>query len=119
MLAPEPKKLFVVLNIVEHLLNNLYLIDKDADNVLETIINKYNEFEELVWYNSNKLNDGEEISIKNLLGKQFRRMENENLVKFVQKLIQNIEDKNIDWLLINDVETNTNKIDNQKLIIKK
>ena len=48
MLSPEPNKLYVVLTIIEHLLNNLYLIDKDANRVLETIINKYYEFEELL-----------------------------------------------------------------------
>lgn len=119
MLSPEPKKLFVVLDLVEHLLNNLYLIDQDADNILETIISNYTEFEELVWYSSNKFSDEEEITIKILLGKYIRRVENENLLKFTEKLIENIENKNIDWLKINKKELKLSKIDNQKFIVKK
>ena len=68
---------------------------------------------------SNKHKDGEKISIKNLLGNQIRRIENDSLANFVQQLIENIKKKNIDWLLVDEIESTKSKVQNQKLIIKK
>lgn len=120
MLSPEPKKLLIVLDIVEHLLNNLYLIDLNIDNSFETVITEYSEFEELIWYISNRLKDEDELTIKDLLGKHIRRFESEDLIQFTQKLISKINDSSIDWLIIEKEETQKNRIlDFQKLKIKK
>jgi transcriptional regulator CtsR len=120
MLSPEPKKLFIVLGIVEHLLNNLYLIDLNIDDYLDTMITEYNDFEELIWYFSNKLKDKEEFIIKGLLGKHIRRIESDHLIQFIQKLISKIEDSSLDWLTIEIKETNKAKLlDSQKFKITK
>lgn len=120
MLSPDPKKLFIVLDIVEHLLTNLYLIDLNIDDYLETVITEYDEFEELIWYFSDKLKDDDEFTIKDLLGKHIRRFEHENLARFTRKLISRIEDSSIDWLQIETREVNEIKlIESQKFKVKK
>jgi hypothetical protein len=74
MNVPDKKKLIMVLNIVEHLLNNLYIIDYQTRNHLETIINKFEEFEELLDSNLVKFEINDEIPLTKILGKSSRRL---------------------------------------------
>lgn len=73
MKVPKEKSLKTVLNIIEHLLNNIYLIDYDSEGVLETIIEKYEEFEKLLNQCVKKMNDGEEVPLAKILNKNIRR----------------------------------------------
>jgi len=100
---PDEKTLFIVLEIVEHLLNNLYLIDSNAEDHLETIINDYNKFEELVRMKCNHLNNKEKITIKTVLGKAARRLDNKKMIKFIQKLIARIKKSEVKWLTVNKI----------------
>lgn len=119
MLVPERKKLYAVLNVVENLLNNLYLIDHDSSSILETVINSYNEFEELIWFIANGLNNGVEKTIKELLGKHIRRIESAQLLAFFDNLIVRIENNEIIWLEIDSKDTTDKRVDLQKFKIKK
>jgi hypothetical protein len=74
MNVPEKKKLLIVLNIVIHLLNNLYIIDYEIKNKLETVIAFYSEFEVLLNLNLKNLNSGDEFPIAKILGKSTRRL---------------------------------------------
>src|ERR1700739_4194487 len=48
MAVPKEKALYVVLEIIDHLLNNLYIIDHHARPVLDTFITNQEDFEELL-----------------------------------------------------------------------
>ena len=74
MTVPAKEKLLIVLNIIEHLLNNLYIIDFQSGDHLEKIVSKFNEFEDLL--NTSLLNfeRNDEIPLAKLLGKDFRRL---------------------------------------------
>jgi hypothetical protein len=74
MNVPEKKKLLIVLNIIEHLLNNLYIIDYEINNQLETVIAFYSEFEILLNSNLIKMIVGDEIPLAKVLGKSTRRL---------------------------------------------
>lgn len=89
MNVPDKEKLFLVLNIVEHLLNNLYIIDYQTRYHLETIINKFQEFEELLDYNLIKFELNEEIPLAKILGKSSRRL-NGKISEFENQLKQKI-----------------------------
>lgn len=74
MTVPDKEKLFIVLNIIEHLLNNLYIIDFQTGDHLEKIVNKFNEFEELLNASLVNFERNDEIPLAKLLGKSFRRL---------------------------------------------
>lgn len=110
MLKPETSTLYIVLEIIEHLLKNIYLIDLNIGNHLETIINDYSQFEELIWSKCNRLGNGSQISVRSVLGKDFRRFEVESLANFTDMLIARTERSEIDWLVIENKESTNSKI---------
>jgi hypothetical protein len=75
MLVPDETKLFIVLDIVEHLLKNLYIID-NASKSLDMVIDTFNEFESLVWKMVKTLETDQEKSMREILGKHIRRLGN-------------------------------------------
>lgn len=89
MKVPQQEQLELVLSIVEHLLNNLYLIDAQAKVKLERVISDYHDFEELLNKRIGSFSIGEELTLYKLFGKEFRRIK-ENKAAFEKKLISNI-----------------------------
>lgn len=64
--VPEQKQLIAVLNIVEHILKNIYLIDFEIDKILDIPISDYTIFLKLI---ARKLNDykvGDEFPLVNI-----------------------------------------------------
>ncbi len=104
MVVPSDKKLYIVLGIVEHLLKNLYLIDKEAKSELDTIIDNYKDFIELVWFKVTSLKVGDEKTLKEILEKNTRRIDTANLLLFSQNLIQDINSNKITWLSIGQLK---------------
>jgi len=92
MSVPKKEKLMLVLYIIEHLLNNLYLIDYKSQDHLETIISNYSEFIELIGWRIQAFKKGDEIPIKMILGKNIRRL-NGKLNEFETELKKNIKSK--------------------------
>lgn len=120
MLKPEPRKLYIVLEIAEHLLNNIYLIDQNVEDYLETVINDYGDFEQLIWMKCNQLNNNDEFTVKIALGKNIRRFEQENLSHFIQTLVSKAQGSNLDWLSVNEIAPITSKLPStQKFKVKK
>jgi hypothetical protein len=97
MVVPSKKKLFIVLEIVEHVLNNLYLIDKNAASELDSIIDDYEKFKELLWFKVMNLVKGDEKNLKEIFTKDIRRVY-DNIEAFEKRLIEEIKKKNIEYL---------------------
>jgi hypothetical protein len=91
MEVPSNRKLYLVLKIVEHLLENLYIIDRDASGVLDTIITDYEDFIRLVKKCVYSLPIGEERTLQQILGKHQRRISAENLAKLESALVKQVE----------------------------
>ncbi len=73
-IAPaEMDSLLVALRIVEHLIISLYVLDEDADGVLETLIKSYTEFEKLLAKKLDGVAAGLEQPLFKYLGKDIRR----------------------------------------------
>ncbi|MCT3846073.1 DUF4145 domain-containing protein [Elizabethkingia anophelis] len=89
MSVPKREKLEIVLNIIEHLLNNLYIIDYDLENHLETVIALYHEFELLLNSNLECINIGDELPLAKIFGKSIRRL-NGKIQDFENELITKI-----------------------------
>ena len=119
MEVPTEKKLYLVLDIVEHLLRNLYLMDKEAKSFLDFVIKEYEDFEELVLQSSMKIKEGEEKTVKQILGKHIRRL-GTNLLTFEPNFIQRIKNGEVlSWELGTLKSTATNSVNQQHYIRKK
>lgn len=71
--AAELESLLVALRIVEHLIISVYILDKDADGVLETLIKTYEHFELLLKEKIGGFVVGTELPLVKYLGKDARR----------------------------------------------
>jgi hypothetical protein len=87
--AAELDGLLVALRIVEHLIVSVYILDKDADGVLETLIKSYEQFEILLKEKINGIASGTEFPLFKYLGKDARRFHG-YLKTHEPKLIANI-----------------------------
>lgn len=89
MKVPEMKQLKVVLNIVEHILKNIYLIDFEVDSTLEKPINEYKIFSSLIQKKLKDYSKTDEFPLVKFLGKDVRRVK-DNFVQFERELIAEI-----------------------------
>lgn len=70
---PTKGQLDTALKIIEHLLISLYILPKDVERVMETVIENYDEFEILLIESISKYNTGDELPLKVIVGKEMRR----------------------------------------------
>lgn len=102
MEIPNEHKLFLVLDIIENLLRNLYIIDAQAKSVLDTIIKDYPDFEDLLWRCASKLNPVQQYSLKQILGKHIRRL-NFDLATIEQILIDRVNSGTAKFLKLGEI----------------
>lgn len=104
--VPNEEKLRIALEIIEHLTMNLFLTDIDVNQHLDTIISQYEDFKNIILrkFRATSVNKGEEINIKQLLKKDFRRIEMNYLSNFTNQLITEIQTNLIANLSIGKVE---------------
>ena len=84
MEVPSEEKLRVALDIIEHMIKNLYLINIKANKHLDVIISQYDHFKSIAIrkINAPEINKNDEVSIKSLFGKDYRRIEQNYLSNF-------------------------------------
>jgi hypothetical protein len=104
MSIPEKSKLLIVLNIIEHLLNNLYIIDYEMKNQLETVIGFYPEFEVLLNVNLKNMNVGDEYPLAKILGKSVRRLHGK-VQDFENELVAQITNGTYNKLSVGKIAT--------------
>ncbi len=106
--VPNEAKLRAAIEIVEHMLKNLYLIDIEASEHLDTIISNYDDFKALFLrkYRNTTFAVGDEKNIKEVLQKDFRRIESTYLANFTQQLIDEINNGIITSLSIGKLDNN-------------
>lgn len=100
MEIPSTKKLYLVLDIIEHLLRNIYIIDNEMKYVLDTIIKKYEEFEYLVIERLGEFSVGDTKTLNEILGKHIRRINTD--LGILEKDLKN----RIDKLIFNHLSIN-------------
>ena len=74
--VPNEAKLRAAIEIVEHMLKNLYLIDIEASEHLDTIISNYDDFKALFLrkYRNTTFAVGDEKNIKEVLQKTLEEL---------------------------------------------
>lgn len=65
--------LLIALKIVEHLIISLYILDHDADGVLETVIKTYDVFQKHLNEQLATIPQGNELPLLGILGRSARR----------------------------------------------
>lgn len=103
MAVPKERALYIVLDIIEHLLKNLYLIDHQAKGQIETITSTYVEFIELLEKHLKEYKVGDEFPLAKYLGKDTRRLSG-RLSEFEAALIEEIKTGNYKHLKIGKLE---------------
>ncbi|MBC8054898.1 MAG: DUF4145 domain-containing protein [Sphingobacteriaceae bacterium] len=98
---PSKESLKIVLNIIDHLLNNLYIIDNEiAEEKIETVISSYSTFRELLEdFLIFKFEINDSYSIRGFFGKLHRRIQ-EKLPDFEAELKAEIASGKFDFLKI-------------------
>jgi hypothetical protein len=87
--TPTEEQLTIALQIVEHLLTNIYLIDAQAYGKLESVITDYETFKLHLTRLLKKYKAGEEHTLYSLFGKDVRRIEDTGQA-FEDKLVEEI-----------------------------
>lgn len=72
--APKDESIRVALQIVEHLIASVYILEKRANGTLDTAISKFDEFKGMLTAKIGIFSAGEEIPIAKILGKDIRRV---------------------------------------------
>jgi hypothetical protein len=96
--------LLVALRIVEHLIISLYILDKDADGVLETLIKTYGQFEKLLEGKVAQLEPSSEVPLAKILGRDARRFHG-YLKTHETQLISNIATGGCKFLSLGKLDT--------------
>lgn len=117
MSVPSKEKLLLVLNIINHLLSNIYIIDFQSKNKLETVIGLFPEFKDLLDSKLTKLNKGDEVPLASILEKSIRRL-NGKFSEFEIELIKQINEGNYSELSIGKIDSVGNRNNVQHFIIE-
>lgn len=107
MEVPQKMQILIALEITESLINTLYLIDIQVKKHLESIITDYSEFKNLLLKKVGVLSVGEEKSIKEILKKEFRRIENSFIPNFMQDLIDEINNGTLHLISIGKLSSSS------------
>lgn len=99
MEVPSSGKLYLVLDIIDNLLKNLYLIDKRAKRTLDTLIYEFEDFEDLIKNCLSKHKIGEEKCLTEILNRSIRRIKSD-LNSLEKELINRINDGSISFLAL-------------------
>jgi len=81
MTVPTKKNLDIVLNIIEHLLNNIYIIDDEIKGKLETVIKNFDELHTLLNKKLNGLNVGDSLTLAKILDHSIRRLTDKSQIE--------------------------------------
>lgn len=101
MKTPKREHLLILLDIINHLLENLFIQDKRIGDKIEIIIDEYSDFLKLI---KNKITEdfvSKEITIQELLGNSKRLIKSKVFyTKFIEQMNKEIESGEIDFITV-------------------
>ncbi|EJG1062843.1 DUF4145 domain-containing protein [Vibrio vulnificus] len=100
---PKQEQLSVALKIVEHLLASVYVLEKEAQGKLETMITEYPKFEKLIEEHLEQFTVGEELPMLAILGRDIRRVK-DSIVNLETELAEQIRNGKFPKLSVGKVD---------------
>lgn len=106
MLMPNKSDLFLVLEMIEHLLNNLYLIDLDLEKNkgLAKQVAGFDNFISLLKRKLSAIGIGDKFSMNYKLFEKTHRLVLSNLPQFEKELVEKIKNGTIDYISLEPEE---------------
>lgn len=105
--TPTDGALSVALQIVEHLITSVYVLEKRANGNIDTIVSKYDSFAEILIEKIKKFKAGDEYPIAKYLGKDMRRV-NDSLSALENELISKIDNHEFTGLSVGKIDNYQN-----------
>lgn len=98
IVKPKKEHLYLLLEIINHLLANLFINDKIIKGQVETLVDNYDEFFRLVKAKITKEIVGNKLTLLQILDKSKKLLTKENIVEYEKKLIEEINDSKHDFI---------------------
>lgn len=102
--TPKSTTLSVALQIVEHLIASVYILENQANGNIESTVSRYEIFESLLSEKLKNFSSGDEYPIAKYLGKDVRRVK-ESISKLEQELMSKIESGEYTKLSVGKLDT--------------
>lgn len=102
--TPKSTTLSVALQIVEHLMASVYILENQANGNIESTVSRYEVFENLLSEKLKNFSSGDEYPIAKYLGKDMRRVK-ESISKLEQELISKIDSGEYTKLSVGKLDT--------------
>lgn len=99
---PRKEQLQIVLEIINHLLENLFIQDKRLEYNIDVMIKTYEDFIKLIRRHITQEKTGMTVSITDIFGKAKRQLSKQDFSKFEKQLLSDIREGKIDFLTISD-----------------
>lgn len=97
---PKKEHIYILFDIVSHLLANLFINDKKLKNEVETIVDSYDELLKLIQNKINKSFIGNIYTLSEILGKSIRVIPNKKFKELEENIFKEVKSGNIPFLSI-------------------
>lgn len=98
IVKPKKEHLYLLLEIINHLLANLFINDKIIKGKVETLIDNYEEFLRLIKTKITKEMIGNKITLLQILDKSKKLLSKENIVEYEMKFTDEISEGKYDFI---------------------
>lgn len=99
---PSETQLHILLNILNHLISNLFIHDQLLDGNLETMISEVDEMIDIINNNIHRNMIGGKYSAKSLLGKSIRRIKAIHFPKLEGEFLEKVKNNKLEYLKITE-----------------
>jgi hypothetical protein len=99
---PSETQLHILLNILNHLISNLFIHDQLLHGNLETMISEVDEMIDVINNNIHRNMIGGNYSAKSLLGKSFRRIKANHFLKLEGEFLEKVKKNKLEYLKITE-----------------
>lgn len=98
METPKEEQLVVLLEITNHLLENLFIQDKKLQGTIDTLIDNYDDFLKLLKKCINSENLGKRLTLAAILGKSTRLLKEKEIKNLEEQLLKDIQNNKFDFI---------------------
>jgi hypothetical protein len=107
MEKPKEEQLYILLGIINHLLENLFIQDQKIEGKMDVVIDSYSGFIKMVQRNLKNDMLGADLTLNVILGKSKRLFPKDKFSEFERNFIKDIESGKIEYL---DIENGKNGV---------